>query len=1127
MVYRIYTEKKEGLGAAAERLKTELKEYLGIGRLEGIRIINRYDAEGVDGQLFDDCRWKLFADRGTENAADELDQLPFGTADAEDAAGYAAVFAVERKPGYEDRTERSKAVCLQMMAGGEKPVVKHAVVYALYGRLMPADVDAVRHYVIDAARERECGLERPETLRGGEAEAEKDASDEISGPEDKRHEVMDAVIESVTLEDFTLERAYKDYLALRKDLKRDMPVTLSDIAGIALRHLKRSGRLEMVEKTGLGSAASVMINVNVNGEDEPWLLSFTSNSDRGLGETDPEGGAEKALGGCIRDALTGRAYTYAAMRITAAASPVMSAAETLPGKTPQRKLSSRSRKAFSDYAEGAGIPVCMADEICHPGYAGCRMETAAVVAAAPRVQVRSEEPAEDDIVMLLGGSRDDAGKLQRFFRNSTAMRMIKKCRPVRDGMEAVIWEENERLFSLMASDEKLRCVRADAAVSENGGGETSGEARHVDIEPAACGDWNRTSLYGEARSFTAAMRFIAQDLNTCSRRGLAENFDSTADAGTVMMPFGGRNQITPMQAMVNLIPLRNGKTDDCSMMAWGYNPLIAGESPYHGAYLAVVESVSKLIATGASPDNVYLALNETFADPGEDPVKWGRAFAAVLGVFEAQLRLGIGAIERSETVISAEDGGETKDTLLSFAVTMAKAGDAVSPEFKKAGHRVVLLKPDTEAGRTGAGAGLPETGSLLKVWETAYELIHSGAAVSAYAVGAGGIGEAVMKMSYGNGIGFRFNIDTADIANTPRIAEVRKKQALSEIFGYSYGSLILEIEDDADLSDCPVRVGILGHTTEEKTIVFCDEAAEIGELLGLYEGRLESVYPAAAVTKAGPVRNIEYKARSWHTPVFKRAEPRVLIPVFEGMISEHDCERAFRDAGAQAELMVIKDGTPGEIRRAGSRFSMALHESHILMIPGGDADRIAAFLRQDAVAESITALIEKQDGLILGVGGGFKALVDLGLLPYGRFTERDENSPSLTVNAIGARRSKIIRVRIASNKSPWLRRSEVGEIHSMPAAYSEGRLYATEEMISHLAGMGQIATQYVDLEGNAAVDSRFNPAGSMMAAEAITSADGRIFGRMGRAERNRGGLYRNVEGRYMTGLFENAVQYFK
>ena len=1272
MVYRIYVEKRPELANEAAALLNDARTLLGIESLKKVRIINRYDAENIDAELFEDCIYKVFAEPQLDYTAESLYRMigtavDISTGELPNASGNnpnepKCVFAVEALPGQFDQRADSAEQCIQIISRGERPVIKFARVYALYGDLTDEDIAAIKKYVINPVESREAGLGKPEsltvkyeipteveTLSGftrmtgdqlasyisekGLAMDEADLdmvvhyfrNDEKRDPtitelkmidtywsDHCRHTTFGTVIDSVYFEDELLGKAFKDYIAVRKRLGRTKPVCLMDIATIAVRYLKRAGKLDKLDESEEINACTVKIDVEINGEKEPWLLLFKNETHNHPTEIEPFGGAATCLGGCIRDPLSGRAYAYSAMRVTGAADPLQPVNETMEGKLPQRSITTAAARGYSSYGNQIGLATGMVDEIYHPGYAAKRMEVGAVMAAAPAFNVRRERPQPGDVVLLLGGStgRDGIGgatgsskahdthsvetcgaevqkgnapeerKIQRLFRNGDATRLIKRCNdfgaggvsvaigeladgleinldavPKKyeglDGTELAISESQERmaivvaaedkyLFMNLASDENLQCVQVATVTEEprlvmNWNGKkivdisreflnSNGADKHIDVTLKAAGDWEETSLYEQNRSFAEQYKKIASDLNTCSKRGLAERFDSTIGSGTVLMPFGGRNQLTPIQAMVHKIPVEAGSTDDCSLMSWGYNPYISSASPYHGAYLAVIESVAKLIATGAKFEDVYLSFQEYFESPRQEPERWGKPLSALLGAFEAQLGLGIGAIGGKDSMSGSFEDLDVPPTLISFAVTMSKVGSIVSPEFKNHGHGVYMLIPEREEDESGVGPGLPKPASLVRVWDRAAELIESGRACAAYTPTIGGVAEAVMKMCYGNGVGFRF-LEESEGGLTDR-----------EIFGYNYGSIILELQDDLELRARGLRVVKIGDTTVSRRIAKGDAFVDIGDMLLLYEGKLETVFPSTVDNKAGIIENISYRARSWNTPLFKRAEPKVLIPVFPGTNCEYDSARAISEAGGTPEIMVIRNRSSEDIKESVEKFAASLRESQMVFIPGGfsggdepdgSAKFITAFFRNAEITEAVTDLLENRDGLMCGICNGFQALIKLGLVPYGKIMDTDENCPTLTYNTIGSHQSKIVRVRIASNKSPWLRGHEVGEVFSAPISHGEGKFIASDDLVRQLASRGQVATQYVDLDGNASGDIRFNPNGSVYAIEGITSPDGRVFGKMAHAERVGKDLYKNVDGNYFIKMFENAVKYFK
>ena len=1250
MVYRVYVEKKPEFANEAASLKNDIKTLLGID-VDDIRIINRYDAQNIDEALFNDCISKVFSEPQLDNAARDIAELIGYNADCK-------VFAVEALPGQFDQRADSAEQCIQILSQGDRPIVKCAKNYVVYGDISDEKLDAIKKYVINPVEAREAELGMPETLEmdydipetvdtvegfidmdeAGRVEFIKNyglAMDEADltfcenyfrdtekrnptiteirmidtyWSDHCRHTTFGTIIDDVKFEDPMLEKAYCDYLNTRKELGREAkPICLMDLATVAVKALKRQGKLNKLDESEEINACTVKIDVSVDGVREPWLLLFKNETHNHPTEIEPFGGAATCLGGCIRDPLSGRAYAYSAMRVTGAANPLQPVSETLKGKLPQRSIVTTAARGYSSYGNQIGLCTGQVDEIYHPGYAAKRMEVGAVMAAAPEVNVRRERPVAGDVVLLLGGptGRDGIGgatgsskahdvksvetcgaevqkgnapeerKIQRLFRNGTATRLIKRCNdfgaggvsvaigeladglvinldavPKKyeglDGTELAISESQERMacvvaasdkeqFIKLAEQENLQCVEVAVVTEEarlvmNWNGNTivdisrdflntNGADKHISVAPVKAGDWKSTSMYEEGKTFGELYSKLADDLNVCSKRGLSERFDSTIGANTVLMPFGGKHQLTPIQAMVHKIPLEKGSTEDVSLMAWGYNPFVTTASPYHGAYLAVVESVSKLIATGASFEDVYLSFQEYFESLRKDPAKWGKPFAALLGAFKAQMHFGIGSIGGKDSMSGTFENISVPPTLISFAVTTGKINTIVSPEFKAAGHKLVMLKPASVDEMTG----LPAAESQIAVWNEAYKLISSGAAVAAYTPGIGGVAEAVLKMTLGNRIGFKY------------LAEADGGLSVRDIFGYSYGSILLELAD-ADVAAEGFEVLTIGETIEEEAVVRGSDNIAIADLQKLYEDKLESVFSSNIKQGGAPIENINYKATAWNTARIKTAEPKVLIPVFPGTNCEYDSARAIREAGAKPEIMVIRNRSAEDIKRSVEAFEKSLRDSQMVFIPGGfsggdepdgSAKFITAFFRNAAIKDGVTDLLENRDGLMAGICNGFQALVKLGLVPYGKIVDTDENCPTLAFNTIGCHQSKIVRVRVASNKSPWLKFTQVGDVYSVPISHGEGKFVGPEELLKELAANGQVATQYVDLEGNATSDIHFNPNDSMFAIEGITSPDGRVFGKMGHAERVGQGLYKNVDGNYFIKMFESAVSYFK
>ena len=1007
-----------------------------------------------------------------------------------------------------------------------------------------------------------------------------------------RHTTFLTTIDSVTFEDALLEKAYQDYLAAREEIGRTKPVNLMDVGTIAAKLLKKRGMLQKLDESEEINACTVKIKVTVDGEEQDWLLLFKNETHNHPTEIEPFGGAATCIGGAIRDPLSGRSYVYAAMRVTGAGDPLVPVKDTMKGKLPQRKIVTTAAAGYSSYGNQIGLATGQVDELYHPGYVAKRLEIGAVIAATPAENVRREVPDAGDKIILLGGrtGRDGCGgatgsskshtleslthcgaevqkgnapeerKLQRLFRNKEAMLLIKRCNdfgaggvsvaigeladgldidlnavPKKydglDGTELAISESQERMavvvepdkaeqFIALAEKENLEATVV-ATVTEsprlvmrwNGKVivdvsreflNSNGAEKHITVAPAVCGDWQK-KVKG---SFTENYSRLAGDLNVCSKRGLSERFDSTIGAGTVFMPFGGRYQQTPPQAMVHLVSVEKGHTDTVSYMAWGGNPYVTEKSPYHGAYLAVVESVAKLVASGASTQDTYLSFQEYFLKPGHDPARWGQPLAALLGAFEAQKELGIAAIGGKDSMSGTFEHIDVPPTLVSFAVTTGKTGEVVSPEFKAAGHKVVLLSPEYDE------TGLPVTASLQSVFAKVNSLMRAGKVVSAWTPGFGGIAEGVMKMCFGNMIGFKY-------------AESVSPETM---FGYQYGSFILELSED-------VPVGTpLGETSAVGAISYGSERIFLTDLLRVYEDKLEPVYACNIASPAEAVHNFTFRTRSALASEVKFAKPRVLIPVFPGTNCEYDTAKAFADAGAEPEIFVIRNRSAEEVARSAELFAEKTANAQIVFIPGGfsggdepdgSGKFITAFFRGERVKEEITRLLEERQGLMGGICNGFQALIKLGLVPYGKIIDTDETCPTLTYNNIARHQSRIVRVRVASVKSPWLSLVEAGEVFSVPISHGEGKFVASPALIEQLAENGQIMTQYVDLSDNATMDIRFNPNGSAAAIEGILSPDGRVFGKMGHSERKGAGLYKNVPGEYDMKLFESAVKYFK
>ncbi len=1229
MVYRIFVEKREELANEAHALYSEFKNLLGIEGLTSVRFLNRYDVENLDAELFEKAVTTVFSEP----------QLDVVTRELNANGGY--VFAVEYLPGQFDQRADSAAQCIQIMSCGDRPTIRTARVYILEGNLTEADIAAVKKQVINPVEAREAALDMPETLAMDYVMPESvEVLDGFTALDDDgllafirdrglamdlddirfcrsyfqkegrdpsiteikmidtywsdhcRHTTFLTTIDSVKFEDKLLEEAYESYRETRRALGRTKPENLMDIATLATRYLKKTGKLQKLDESEEINACTVKMNVTIDGKTEPWLLLFKNETHNHPTEIEPFGGAATCIGGAIRDPLSGRSYVYAAMRVTGAADPTKKLSETMKGKLPQRTIVQTAAAGYSSYGNQIGLATGMVDELYHDGYAAKRMEIGAVIAAAPEKNVRRECPVDGDVVILLGGrtGRDGIGgatgsskahnlqsvetcgaevqkgnapeerKLQRLFRNGDATRMIKRCNdfgaggvsvavgeladglyinldavPKKyeglDGTELAISESQERMavvvekenvdaFIALANKENLEATPVARVTEEprlrmtwrgreivNISREflnSNGAEKHIDIAPAATADYTKEI----PQCFTCGVKSLLSDLNVCSKRGLSERFDSTIGAGTVLMPFGGTYQRTPIQAMVHKISVEKKDTDTASYMSWGYNPFITEKSPYHGAYLAVVESVSKLIAAGASFEDVYLTFQEYFEKPGRDPKRWGKPLSALLGAFRAQLDLGIASIGGKDSMSGSFESLDVPPTLVSFAVTTGKTTEVITNDMKKAGHKVVLLAPEMNEN------GLPKPDSLIALYHKVTSLVRDGKVYAAYTPTLGGVCEAIYKMCIGNGLGFAFD----------------ENLTLADIFGYAYGAFLLEMDSDAEIGKT------IGKVTSEKVFSYGKEALDMETLDDIYEQKLESVYPCLEKKENATVENFSYIAKEQKAPAVKVARPRVLIPVFPGTNCEYDSAKAMERAGAESEIFVINNLSSDHMAKSVDSFAEKLKTSQMVFVPGGfsggdepdgSGKFIMAFFRNAAVKEEIHNLLKRRDGLMCGICNGFQALIKLGLVPYGEITDGDAKAPTLTFNKIARHQSKLVRIRIASNKSPWLTATNVGDIFTVPISHGEGRFLADDKTILELAKNGQIATQYVDLAGNATTDIRYNPNGSSFAVEGILSPDGRVFGKMGHSERIGKGLYQNVIGEFDMKMFESAVKYFK
>ncbi len=1232
-VYRIYVEKKPEFAVEAQSVLSDLQTALRVS-VTGVRVFNRYDADKLTEEAFEKAVPTVFSEPAVDTVYRELPAL----------SGNQRMFAMEYLPGQFDQRADSCEQCIQILLQGDRCRVRSAQIYIISGNITDAEFEKVKSYLINPVERREAAMEKPESLDANyeipttvktlegfigltvaqlndfikeyglamdledikfcqkyfrDTEKRDPTITEIRmidtyWSDHCRHTTFLTNIEKADIETPYIKETYDDYLRIRSELGRESkPITLMDMATLAVRKLKADGKLNDLDESEEINACSVKIKVDIDGREEDWILMFKNETHNHPTEIEPFGGAATCLGGAIRDPLSGRSYVYQAMRVTGAANPLVPVADTISGKLPQRKITQGAANGYSSYGNQIGLATGHVSEIYHPGYMAKRMEIGAVLGAAPASNIRREAPAPGDVVILLGGNtgRDGCGgatgsskshtveslescgaevqkgnapeerKLQRLFRNPFVTQMIKRCNdfgaggvsvaigeltdgldidlnavPKKyeglDGTEIAISESQERMAVVVSEAESDRFLRE--AAKENL--EATIVAK-VKADPRLTMKWNDNVIVDLSREFlnsngapkytdivieapkTApvnAMEDCAEswtdlmsNLNVCSQKGLIEKFDSTIGAGTVLMPFGGAHQLSPSQAMAAKIPVLRGETNTCSLMGWGFNPLISENSPYHGAMNAVISSIAKVIAAGGSWHHCWLTFQEYFERTQNTPSRWGKPMAALLGAFKAQLELSCGSIGGKDSMSGTFENIDVPPTLVSFAVSTANADKVVSTEFKKAGSTVIQIRPQYDEN------GLPVFDSVRACFDKLEKIIADGRAAAVWAVDFGGVAEGIAKMAFGNKIGFTF----------------AKKLSAEELFQPCAGAFIIELNGAAQDGE-----EVIGTTTEAKAIAAPDYSLDLEALLSVWEKKLEPVFPCRIQTTTEAPKLYTYNRTETLSAGIKEARPRVLIPVFPGTNCEYDTARIFERAGARAEVFVIKNLSAAAIEESIDTFAMLIKNSQIIMIPGGfsggdepdgSGKFITAFFRNPKIMDAVHNLLKNRDGLMLGICNGFQALVKLGLVPYGEIVPTADDAPTLTFNTIARHQSMLVNTRIASNKSPWLYGCKPGDVHTVAISHGEGRFVAPQALIDQLAANGQIATQYVDMNGQPTMDIHYNPNTSMAAIEGITSPDGRVLGKMGHSERIGKNLYRNVPGEKDQRIFQSGVDYFK
>ena len=1248
-VKRIYVEKKAPYAVRAKELKEEVRQYLGITALRNVRVLIRYDVENLSDATYQQALMTVFSEPPVDDYYEEIFEM-----DPD-----AFCFSVEYLPGQFDQRADSAEQCVKLLNEKEDPVIRSATTYVFEGEISEEDRTRIKEYCINPVDSRETDEKKPDTLvQKFDEPADVAIFDGFqSMPEAELKELYDSLNLAMTFKDFLhiqkyfageekrdpsvteirvldtywsdhcrhttfltelknvtfddgyykkpIEKTYQEYYTAHKEMfadRDDKFVSLMDIALLAMRQLKKAGKLDDMEESDEINACSIVVPVEIDGKEEEWLVFFKNETHNHPTEIEPFGGAATCLGGAIRDPLSGRGYVYQAMRVTGAADPTVSMKDTLPGKLPQRKITTGAAHGYSSYGNQIGLATGLVNEVYHPNYVAKRMEIGAVMGAAPRRNVIRENSDPGDIIILLGGrtGRDGIGgatgsskahttksidvcgaevqkgnapterKIQRLFRRQEVSSIIKKCNdfgaggvsvaigeladglevnldkvPKKyaglDGTELAISESQERMAVVVAKSDVDKML--DFAAEENLEAvvvaevtesprlvlkwrgktivdisraflDTNGAHQETDVEVTIPDqDKNYFREKKDTRDLKRAWLDTLRDLNVCSQKGLVEMFDSSIGASTVTMPYGGKTQHTPIQTMIAKLPVLEGKCDTVTMMSYGMDPYLTSWSPYHGAVYAVISSVAKIVASGGDYSKIRFTFQEYFRRLGTDPKRWGEPMAALLGAYDAQMKLGLPSIGGKDSMSGSFNDIDVPPTLCSFAVDVATLQDVVSPELKKAGN--VLVKFDIEKDEFD----LPVYSQLMSLYADITKLIHEKKIASAYAVGFGGICEAVSKMAFGNELGVTLN----------------DRLSIDELFAKEYGSIIVEM-DPEDYAACKLAGKEIGTVTEQPNFVAGTTSISMKEAYEAWTGRLEEVFPTRSGVEQKPLEDTLFDAKQVYTAQRKLARPKVFIPVFPGTNCEYDTTKAFEQAGAEVETLVFKNMTEGQIVESVNAFEKAIRESQILMFsggfsagdePDGSAKFIASIFRNPKIMDAVHDLLQQRDGLALGICNGFQALIKLGLVPYGEIKPQTAGAPTLTTNSIGRHISKSVYTKVVTNKSPWLMRAELGGVYAIPASHGEGRFVAEESVIKELFANGQVATRYVDLQGNPTMDEEFNPNGSYAAIEGITSPDGRVLGKMAHSERIGDGVAVNIYGNQNQHIFESGVSYFK
>ena len=1247
-VKRVYSEKKPEFAVKAKELSEEISSYLNIDTVTNVRVLIRYDIEGITEDTYRKALVTVFSEPPVDIVYEE---------DFEHRPGE-HVFAVEFLPGQFDQRADSAVQCVKLLREDEDVEIKTATVYAVEGSLTDSQLESIKNFCINPVDSREAKMDKPETLVTifpdpadvkifdgfkdmletelkelysslGLAMTFKDFlhiqkyyhDEEHRDPsmteirvldtywsDHCRHTTFSTELKNIRFGEGYYRKPIEDSFDKYKETfgelyagRDDKFVCLMDIALMAMKKLKKDGKLQDMEVSDEINACSIVVPVTIDGVTEEWLVNFKNETHNHPTEIEPFGGAATCLGGAIRDPLSGRTYVYQAMRVTGAADPTVSLDKTMAGKLPQKKIVREAAHGYSSYGNQIGLATGYVKEIYHPNYAAKRMEIGAVMGAAPRSAVIRETSDPGDIIILLGGrtGRDGCGgatgsskahteksidtcgaevqkgnapterKIQRLFRRPEVSSLIKKCNdfgaggvsvaigeladglrvsldkvPKKyaglDGTELAISESQERMavvvdpkdvkaFLEYANEENLEAVEVAVVTEEKRlilewrGKEivnisrafldTNGAHQETDVVVNIPEEKDNLFKAPEVKDVKAEWLKTLSDLNVCSQKGLVEMFDGSIGAGSVFMPYGGKYQLTEVQTMVAKLPVLKGKTDFVTMMSYGFDPYLSSWSAYHGAIYAVVESMAKIVCAGGDFKKIRFTFQEYFRRMTEDPARWGEPMKALLGAFDAQMGFGLPSIGGKDSMSGTFNDLDVPNTLVSFAVDTGSYNDIITPEFKKAGNKIVLFEIERDE------YDLPVYSQVMALYNAVAKAIADKAVVSAYTLNAKGIAEAVSKMAFGNKLGVRINADYDS----------------SEFFAPKYGCIIAEANPEL-LDKIGCKYTVIGEVTDDGTFTYGDAVISVEAALNTWKKPLEKVFPTVAVKGGQKLETPVYNADSIYVCRNKVAKPTVFIPVFPGTNCEYDSTKAFENAGANVVTKVFKNLTAADIRDSVDEFEKAINQAQIIMFPGGfsagdepdgSAKFFATAFRNAKIKEAVDKLLNERDGLALGICNGFQALIKLGLVPYGKITEQKADSPTLTMNTIGRHISKMVYTKVVSNKSPWLAGAELGGVYVTPASHGEGRFVADKEWLDRLFAEGMVATQYVDIDGNPTMDEEWNVNGSYRAIEGITSPDGRVFGKMAHVERKGDAVAINIFGEQDLKVFESGVKYFK